>query len=141
VDEAVAGQWVAVAAGLAAAPVGLAVLFAGGAAQESVAATGGDVAELLDVDVDQRAGVGVLVAAHRRSGGPVQVAEPAEVAAEHDLVDGRGGQTDPWGDLGRSQPLPQAQLDDLRTCGVGVRRGLWCGRLERSAIPAGPSWR
>ena len=29
----------------------------------------------------------------------------------------------------------------LRTVGRGVRAGLWCGRDERSCIPAGPSAR
>jgi hypothetical protein len=58
VDEAVAGQGVMVAAALAAGAVGLAVALAGGAAQEPVATTSRDVAQLLDIDVDQGARVG-----------------------------------------------------------------------------------
>jgi len=57
-DEPMADQRMAVAAALAAGAISLAVGLAGGAAQEPVAAPGGDVAQLLDVDVDQRAGIG-----------------------------------------------------------------------------------
>jgi hypothetical protein len=55
-----------------------------GAAQEPVATTGGDVAELLDVDVDQGPGMGVLVAADRLAGDPVQVGQAADAAAAQD---------------------------------------------------------
>lgn len=58
VDEPMAVQRVAVAAGAAAGAVGLAVAVTGGAAQEPVAAPSGDVAELLDVDMDQVTGLG-----------------------------------------------------------------------------------
>jgi len=40
--------------------------------------TVGDVADLLDVDVDKRSGVGVLVAAHDLTGGPVGVRQAGE---------------------------------------------------------------
>jgi hypothetical protein len=60
-----------VAVVVAAGVVGLAVAASGGPAQEPMATSGGDVAQLLDVDVDQVAGMVVLVAADRLAGGPV----------------------------------------------------------------------
>src|SRR5262245_10942787 len=62
----------------------------GGSAMDAVAAAGWDLAELLDVDVDQLAGPGTLVAADRCGGGPVHVGEPVEVVADQDAVDRRG---------------------------------------------------
>jgi hypothetical protein len=52
VDEPMAGQGVAVAAALTTGAVGLAVATSGGSTQEPVAASGRDVAQLLDVEVD-----------------------------------------------------------------------------------------
>jgi hypothetical protein len=63
------GQGVAVAAALTAGAVGLAIAASGGSAQEPVAATSGDVAELVDIEVDQGAGMGMLIAADRLAGG------------------------------------------------------------------------
>ena len=59
-----------------------------------MATPGGDVAELLDVDVDQGTGMGVLVAADGLAGGSVQLGEPADPAADQDGMDGGGGQAD-----------------------------------------------
>jgi hypothetical protein len=56
VDEPVALPRVVMAAGLAAGAVGLAVADPGRAAEEPVATTGRDVAQLLDIDVDQAPG-------------------------------------------------------------------------------------
>jgi hypothetical protein len=92
VDEPMTVQWVAVAAGLAAGAVGLAVAASGSAAQEPVATTSGDVAELLDVDVDQLTGMVVLVAADRLAGDPVQMGQAADAAADQDGVHGGGSQ-------------------------------------------------
>jgi hypothetical protein len=50
-------------------------------ADHAVATTVGDVAELLDVHVQQVARPLVLVAADRFTGGPVDLAEPADPAA------------------------------------------------------------
>ncbi len=72
VDEPMAGQKMVMAAGLAAGAVGLAVGLAGGPAQEPVTTPGRDVAQLLDIDVDQVAGMRMLIAADRLAGGPVQ---------------------------------------------------------------------
>jgi hypothetical protein len=52
-----------------------AVLASGLSAQYLVAAAVGDVAELLDVDVDQVTGRGVFIAADGPAGGPVQVGQ------------------------------------------------------------------
>ncbi|OLM08679.1 hypothetical protein Ae505Ps2_6066 [Pseudonocardia sp. Ae505_Ps2] len=58
--------------------------------------------------MDQRAGMGVLVAAQRFAGDPVDVGEPVDPAAHQDRVHGRGGHTEPPGDLDRAQPVPPA---------------------------------
>ena len=134
-------QRVVMAADAAAGAVRPAVAPPGRAAQEPVATTGRDVAQLLDVDVDQGAGLGVLVAADGLAGGPVQSTQPADAAADQDGMDGRGRQPDLGGDLGWPEPLPPAQVDDPTHQRRRVRRGLWWGRLDRSTIPAGPwSW-
>jgi hypothetical protein len=80
----------------------------------------------------------VLVAAYRHPGRPVEVGQPADPAADQDGMHGGGGQADPWRDLGRSQPLRPAQMDDLAD--QRCRRALWTvvGRLDRSVIPPGP---
>jgi hypothetical protein len=57
-DEAMAVQRVAVAAGPAAGAVGLTVAASSSAAQEPMATPSGDVAQLLDIEVDQLAGLG-----------------------------------------------------------------------------------
>jgi hypothetical protein len=43
------------------------------------------------------------------------------------------------GDLDRPKPMPPPQFDDWRLSRSDVLFGLECGRLDRSAIPAGPS--
>jgi hypothetical protein len=73
-----------------------------------VAASGGDVAQRLDVDVDQRPGLVVLVAADRLADGPVQIAQAADSAADQGGVDGGGGLADMEGNLGWSQSLGPA---------------------------------
>jgi hypothetical protein len=73
-----------------------------------MAATSGDGAQLLDVDVDQVAGLAMLVAADRLAGGPVQVTEAADAAADQDGVHSRGGQPHLGSDLGRPEPLAPA---------------------------------
>jgi hypothetical protein len=52
-----------------------------GAADEAPPALVRDVAQLLDVHMDQRAGVGVFVAAYWITGDPVDVREAGESAA------------------------------------------------------------
>jgi hypothetical protein len=89
------------------------VAFADGSAQEAMAAAVRDVAQLLDVDVDQCARDRVLVAADRLSGGAVAPGEPVEPAAEQDAVHGRGRQADLGGNVDRAQAVTQPQPDDL----------------------------
>jgi len=52
---------------------------------------------------------------------------------------GRG--TELAGDLHRPEPLVPPQVHDLRVNCSAVLVGLWCGREERSTIPAMPSVR
>lgn len=52
------------------------------------AAAVGNVAELLDVDVDQVAGMGVFVAADRFSGSPVEMGQAGDARAAQDRVAG-----------------------------------------------------
>jgi hypothetical protein len=54
------------------------VAAAGGAAVDFVGAAVGDVAEFLDVDVDQVAGCGMFVAADRPGGGAIEVGQPGQ---------------------------------------------------------------
>lgn len=88
VDEAVADHRVAalacVCGGL---PIGGGLL----AGHDSVSAAVGDVAELLDVDVDQFAGTLSLAAANDSAGGSVHPAQPVQLVAGQDAMDRRGG--------------------------------------------------
>lgn len=68
-------------------------------------ATIGDVAELLDVDVQQVPRVVVLVAAYRFAGGPVQTREPVQAARDQDPVRGLGRDADVRGELDWTQSL------------------------------------
>ena len=72
----------------------------------------GDVAELGDVDVDQRAGMVVLVAAQRFAGDPVDVGEPVDPAPHQHRVHGRGRHPEPAGDLDRAEPVTPPQRHD-----------------------------
>src|SRR5699024_301894 len=72
----------------------------------------GDLADLLDVDVDQVAGVLVFVAAGRLAGGSVDVGQTNEPAADQDRVHRRGRHAEPVADLDRSEPLLPAQVHD-----------------------------
>jgi hypothetical protein len=83
-------------------PVGAAVDRSGSPTLHSVAAPGGDAAQLLDVQVDQVAGPRVLVAADRSAGGAVQPRQPVQLVADQDPMDGGGGHTEPGGDAGRA---------------------------------------
>jgi hypothetical protein len=97
---------------LAAGAVGLVVAHPSGPAQEPVATPGRDVAQLLDVDVDQLAGMVVFVAADRLAGDPIHIGQAADATADQDGMHGGGGQPNPRADLGRPQPLGPAQVHD-----------------------------
>lgn len=94
-----------------------AVLAAGLAAERLVAAAVGDVAELLDVDVDQLARRVVLVASDDAAGGAVQVGESGELVAGQDPVHGGRVELEQVGDAGRSPAAQDADL--LNRHGVG----------------------
>jgi hypothetical protein len=54
------------------------------------AAAVGDVAEFLHIDVQQRAGMVVFVAADRFTGAPVDMRQPVDPAADQHRMHGRG---------------------------------------------------
>ena len=108
VDEPMAVQRVAVTAGLAAGAVGLAVAATGGPAQEPMATPSGDVAQLLDIDVDQLAGTLMLIAADRLAADPVQLGQATDAAADQHGMHRGGSQPDLRSDLGRPKSLGPA---------------------------------
>jgi hypothetical protein len=77
-----------------------------------------EAAELLDVEVDQLAGVVALVAPDRL--GRCQRSEPAQPEALQDPADGRRRDTDLFGDLAPG-PALATQRGDLLEGGVGRR--------------------
>lgn len=113
---------------------------AGGPAECLVAGAVGEAAELLDVDVDQFAGGGAFVAAHRPTGGPVQACQRRRSVITQGAMRGGGGHSGAYGQPERSVPvfLPQAPgvLRSRRwSCGVSDGGG-WSGRTCRPS-PAG----
>jgi hypothetical protein len=100
VDAAAGGAVLAVATGGDAAAVG------------APAAAVGDSAELFDVYVHQIAGVLAFVAAHRFTGGPVQVRQPRHAFADQHPVHGRGVHPEPAGDHRRAELSLRAQVLD-----------------------------
>ncbi len=98
----------------------------------------GDVAELGDVDVDQRPGVRVLVASDQLAGDPVDARQPVDAAAGQHRVHRRGGHPDLSGDLHRAEPLAPAQAHDLLHDGLWRlgRAGSWGASYGRPSPPA-----
>ena len=82
------------------------------APDEPPAASVGDVAHLLDIDVQQIPGGIAFIAAHRLAGRAVQVREPVDPAPNQDLMHRRGCEPDPIGDCDRTQALLPAQVHD-----------------------------
>jgi hypothetical protein len=107
---------------------------------DAVAAAVGDAAQRLDIQVDQLAGAGALVAADHPPGGPVHGGQPTQAVADQHAMDGGGRPTDPEGDAGWAELVGAAQPADL-----GLDRGWdlvgwrWAV-LGRSTRPAGPCW-
>lgn len=97
---------------------------AGLAAQGLVAATVGDMAELLHVDVDEFAGAVAFVAADHLAGGPVHERQPVQAVADQDAVHGRGGQVQQGTEAGGAKFAVLTQLADpsLHHC----RRAVGC---------------
>jgi hypothetical protein len=92
--------------------VGSAVAFTPAAAQLAPAAAVGDIAELLDVDVDQLARAAHFIAPDRFAGDPVDVPEPVDPARDQHPVHRRGRPPDPGRDRNRTQPLLPPQVHD-----------------------------
>src|SRR5450631_2611331 len=67
----------------------------------------GDVAQLLDVHVQHRPGVGVLVAPDRFAGDPVDVGKPVEPTTDQHRLHRRGGDPQLVADRDRPQALFQ----------------------------------
>jgi len=86
-----------------------------------VATAVGDVAELLDVDVDQFTGAVAFIAADGSGGGAVQVGELGDAVTGQDPVDGGRVQPEQVRDPGRP---PTAQHTDLDDASFGTRRCL-----------------
>ncbi|GGS74808.1 hypothetical protein GCM10010222_14830 [Streptomyces tanashiensis] len=63
-------------------------------AQDLVSAAVGDVADLLDVDVHELAGILAFVAAYDVPGRAVEVGQAGRPVAGQDAVDGRGDQAE-----------------------------------------------
>jgi hypothetical protein len=86
-------------------------LVALGAADVAPAAALWDVSELLHVHVEQRAGVGVLVAANRLTGRSVDVRQPVQPRRGEDAVHRRRRDTVPRRELNGPFPQPGSQAD------------------------------
>ncbi|NYI03534.1 hypothetical protein FHU37_000477 [Allostreptomyces psammosilenae] len=115
-----------------------AVAFGGLAAVDAPAASVGDVAEFLDVDVDEFAGAGAFVAADDPSGGAVHPGQAVHSVPGEDPVHGGGGHAHQWADPRRAELAFCAQGDHLRLDpGRGaMRRGPWPARPVEQAFQA-----
>ena len=92
----------------------------------------------LDVEMQQIAGEGMLIAHHRRP--RMQIAPAAETSTLQNAADGGRTESGAVCDLiGRA--MLTAELDDHPTWLDEVARGLRWGREERSRNPAAPSLR
>jgi hypothetical protein len=121
------------------------------AAVQPPAAAVGNAAQLLDIDVDQLAGLVALVTAARGAPGAqpgagdrVQVAQERDLVAAQDAPDGGRAGPELGGQPDRPPPGRGPQREDLGFAGwagpVGLVRWGWMrGRLERSSSPAAPS--
>jgi hypothetical protein len=106
-----------------------------------VPAAVGDIAELGDIDMDQRAGMSMLITTQRLAGDTVDMGQPVDPAPGQHRVHRRARHIEPTSDLNRTEPATPPQAHDLaHNLGLGLA-GLVCGRELRSAIPAAPSVR
>lgn len=78
----------------------------------AVAAAIGDIAQLLDVHMEQVARRVAFVAADRATGGPVQVGQASQAVADQHAVHRGWVEAQQVGDVGRTPPAGQADLDD-----------------------------
>lgn len=110
---------------------------AGRPAQGFVSAAVGDATELLDSDVDQFPGPSPFVAVNGLTGGPVRYGENGQAMTSQDPAGGGGGDAGTDRRPQRVDAVFAPRTDDLLSTATGVRRGWWCGRLERSSISSG----
>jgi hypothetical protein len=116
-------------------------------AEDLVAAAVRDVAEFLDVDVDQVAGCRVFVAADDPACGAVEVGEAGQAVAGQDAVDGGRVQPEEVGDTSRPPAAQDADLDDpaLGACRGPARAVVRAGgtvghaRLAEQAVTPRPA--
>jgi hypothetical protein len=102
---------------------------------DTPAAAVGDPAELLDVDVHEVAGGGVLVAAHHPTGGPVRPGQPGHAGAGEHPVDGGGVQAEREPEARRPAPPDHPDLDDA-PLGADGRAPRTAVRPARAVVPA-----
>jgi hypothetical protein len=116
---------------------------------DAVPAAVGDVAQFLDVDVHELAGVVVFVAAHPLTGGAVEVGQASDPVAGQDAVHGGGGDAEQEPDAGGSPPAQDPDFDDA-SFGAGrslVWAVVWAGGAVVHASgpvlaePVGPAGR
>lgn len=117
---------------------GCPVAAAGRASDEPPATTIGDVAQLFDIDMNQRSGMRMLVAADHFPGADVDVGQPFNRHRTSTACTVEAGTRTLEAIACGDRRLRQRRSTILRTIGAGVRFGLRCGRLERSLIPAAP---
>jgi hypothetical protein len=91
------------------------------------AAPVGNVAEFLHINMDQRAGMVVLVSAGWFSGSAVDVGEPVQSFPHQDGVNRGGRELQETADLDRAEPACEAQMNDLPDEGSRglVRVAVW----------------
>ena len=107
--------------------------------------TVGDVADLLDVDVGKRTGVGVLVGAYDLAGGPVSGRQAIEVRGPQDAVNGRGRYPGAGRELDGPLTQAHAQRDDPldhclgRAVGARARTAGAVGHRTAGPVPIDPT--
>lgn len=103
------------------------------------AAAVGGVSQLLDVDMDERARVIMLVSADRFPGRPIDMAQPVQPGRGQDPVDCRGRDASSGGELDRPLAQPQPQRHHPRSDPVRgfVRAMVWPRGTIRHRLPTG----
>lgn len=106
-------------------------------AVDALATAGTQPAELLDIEVEQLAGVGAFVAADDPAGWPVHDGQPVEAQPAKDAVDGGGRPTSGSIHAGPSLRPRRSRAISASTL-VGRRLGCVWAVLGQSCRPAGP---
>lgn len=109
-------------------------------AEVAPAAAVGDVAVLHDVDMDQVPGRWCFVAADRLACDAIDVGDTVDPVPDQHRVHRRGRNLESATDLDRpSRSLSQVHDPAHHRRRCPARLGWWCGREDRSIMPAGPS--